>query len=120
LPILQSVEGRTDDVVVTPDGRRIGRLDPIFKADFPILEAQIVQETLHLIRVLVVPACGFTVRHEQMLLSAVRERVGETSVLVETVQSIPKSANGKFRAVISKVKAPRAEEQYENECVTHD
>jgi len=118
LPILKSVEGRTDDVVVTPDGRRIGRLDPVFKADFPIHEAQIVQETLQSIRVLVVPAPGFSARHEQLLISAIRDRVGEASVQVETVQSIPKSANGKFRAVISKVKAPGPEDRLKNRAVT--
>jgi phenylacetate-CoA ligase len=103
LPILLSVEGRSDDVIVTPDGRRIGRLDPVFKGDIPMREGQIIQESLELIRVLVVPAREFTARHEQELIVAVRERVGNIEVRVERVREIPRSANGKFRAVISKV-----------------
>jgi phenylacetate-CoA ligase len=47
LPTLLAVEGRSCDVLFTSDGRRIGRLDPVFKHDLPIHEAQIVQETLH-------------------------------------------------------------------------
>jgi phenylacetate-CoA ligase len=103
LPILLSVEGRSDDVIVTPDGRRIGRLDPVFKGDIPVREGQIIQESLELIRVLVVPASEFTARHEQDLIVAVRERVGNIEVRVERVSEIPRTANGKFRAVISKV-----------------
>jgi phenylacetate-CoA ligase len=107
LPILLSVEGRSDDVILTPDGRRIGRLDPVFKGNLPMREAQIIQESLDLIRVLVVPAREFTVRHEQELIAAVRERVGNIKVRVERVDGIPRTANGKFRAVISKVNGKR-------------
>ncbi len=42
LPVLEALD-RLDDVVVTPDGRRVGRLDAVFKADLPIREAQILQ-----------------------------------------------------------------------------
>jgi phenylacetate-CoA ligase len=103
LPILLSVEGRSDDMIITPDGRRIGRLDPIFKSDIPIREGQIVQESLDLIRMLIVPAPGFTPAHERALIAALRDRVGAMEVRIERVPSIPRTANGKFRAVISKV-----------------
>jgi phenylacetate-CoA ligase len=103
LPILLSVEGRSDDVILTADGRRIGRLDPVFKQDMPIREAQVIQETLDHLRVLVVPGSGFSPKHEQALVSALRERVGDVAVVIERVTEIPRSANGKFRAVISKV-----------------
>ena len=59
LPRLLAIEGRSDDVVVTPEGRRVGRLDPVFKADLAIREAQIVQETRDRVRVLIVPAAGY-------------------------------------------------------------
>ena len=58
LPRLARVEGRSDDVLFTPDGRRIGRLDPVFKAHFPIREAQLVQETLERMRVGYIPGSG--------------------------------------------------------------
>ena len=44
LPVLPALEGRVDDVLVLADGRRVGRLDPVFKGDLPLREAQIVQE----------------------------------------------------------------------------
>ena len=38
-PVLERVVGRKDDVIVTPDGRQIGRLSPGLKG-FPVREAQ--------------------------------------------------------------------------------
>ncbi|HWQ93517.1 MAG TPA: AMP-binding protein [Clostridia bacterium] len=103
LPILLSVEGRSDDVILTPDGRRIGRLDPVFKADLHLKEAQIIQESLDVLRVLIVPAQNFSATDERQIIAALRQRIGDISIKVERVTHIPRTANGKFRAVISKV-----------------
>ncbi len=104
LPTLAGVEGRQDDVVRTADGRLIGRLDPVFKADIPIREAQIVQESLTLLRVRFVPDSRFDSTHEAAIVERVRQRVGDVDVVLERVDRIPRSANGKFRAVISHVR----------------
>jgi phenylacetate-CoA ligase len=103
LPILRSVEGRADDVVITPDGRRVGRLDPIFKSEMPIREAQIVQEALDHLNVRIVPDSGFAAEHAQQVVDRLRMRVGPVRVTVETLPAIPRGANGKFRAVVSRM-----------------
>jgi phenylacetate-CoA ligase len=103
LPVINQIEGRLDDVVITRDGRRIGRLDPVFKADFPIREAQIIQENLDIIRVNIVPAPGYSDETERLIVRNLIERVGDMEIHVEKVPEIPRSSNGKFRAVISKV-----------------
>jgi phenylacetate-CoA ligase len=102
LPVLSRLEGRADDVIVTRDGRRIGRLDPVFKADLHLREAQIVQESLDDLRVLLVVADGFTQGHADELLQRLQDRVGDMRIRIERVSSIPRSANGKFRAVLSR------------------
>ena len=108
LPLLERIEGRLDDVIVTPDGRRVGRMDPVFKADLSIREAQIVQEELDLVRVRVVPGAEFGARQEEELKRRVRLRLGEgVRVEVERVKEIERTANGKFRAVVSKVSSGR-------------
>lgn len=104
LPLLERIEGRLDDVIVTPDGRRVGRLDPVFKADLSIREAQIVQEELDFVRVRVVPDAEFGARQEEELKQRLRLRLGEgIRVEIERVKEIERTANGKFRAVISRV-----------------
>lgn len=105
LPLLQDVEGRLDDVVLTADGRRVGRLDPVFKKDLPIREAQIIQESLSHIRVRVVPAAGYAERDQDSIAQRLRDRVGDMEISFEQVERIPRSANGKFRAVICNVPA---------------
>jgi phenylacetate-CoA ligase len=103
LPVLRAIEGRSDDVVITRDGRHIGRLDPVFKADLPIREAQIIQESLDRLRVLYVPTAAYTAADGEALVRRIHDRVGEIDVVLEEVAEVPRTANGKFRAVISHV-----------------
>ena len=105
LPPFGSVEGRRDDVLVTPDGRLVGRLDPVFKGTHAIREAQIIQESLDHVRVLLSPAPGFTKAVEAEMVDNLRDRMGDIRITVELVDVLPRTANGKVRAVICKVPA---------------
>ncbi|MFZ5447037.1 MAG: phenylacetate--CoA ligase family protein [Thermodesulfobacteriota bacterium] len=100
LPVLPAIQGRIDDLLYTKDGRKIGRLDPVFKTDLPILEAQIIQESLDLIKIRIVPALGFSEAATGLIVDRLRERMGQVDVLVEQVSEIPRGAHGKFRAVV--------------------
>lgn len=101
LPQLSCIQGRSDDTLYTPTGRRVGRLDPVFKAHLPVKEVQIVQETLHDIRVRYVPAPGFNEAAQQSIMYRLHERMGDSvEITFEAVEQIPRTANGKFRAVI--------------------
>jgi phenylacetate-CoA ligase len=101
LPMLKSVEGRMDEVLYTADGRRIGRLDPVFKAKLPVREAQIVQETLNRVRVRFVPVSRFDSAAAASITERLRDRMGDIEVILEEVDEIPRTSCGKFRAVIS-------------------
>jgi phenylacetate-coenzyme A ligase PaaK-like adenylate-forming protein len=103
LPILAQIEGRLDDVIYTVDGRAVGRLDPVFKGRLPVREAQIVQESLNRIRVRLVPAPDFTREAVDDLTQRLRARLGPVEVIAETLQAIPRTSRGKFRAVISEL-----------------
>ncbi|MBK8187797.1 MAG: hypothetical protein IPK77_11480 [Cellvibrio sp.] len=52
--VFSKIEGRLDDVITTPDGRRIGRMDPAFKGIEGVAMSQIVQLEIDLLCVLVV------------------------------------------------------------------
>jgi len=103
LPSLAAVEGRVDDVLFTSDGRRIGRLDPVFKADLPVREAQIVQDTLRRVRIRYVPTANFTPEAARTLVERLQARMGNVAVVLEPVAEIPRTAAGKFRAVVCNV-----------------
>jgi len=108
LPLVASIEGRLDDLVVTPEGRRIGRLDPVFKGDVPIREAQIVQETRTRVEMLVVPAPGYSPRTRAELGARLAARLGPSmEVEVREVEHLERGRSGKLRTVVSKL--PREE-----------
>ena len=103
LPLVREVHGRLDDVLLTPDGRRIGRLDPVFKADLPIRKAQIIQESLDRVRVKYVPGLDYTPEAGHSIIERLQARMGTIEVILEQVDEIPPTASGKFRAVICDV-----------------
>lgn len=103
-PVIRRIEGRRDDVLKLPDGRRIGRLDHIFKGVSGVLESQIVQESLERIIIYVVPGIGFSEQTRNNIHSATTERLGNAvKIEVNTVESIPRTRSGKLRSVICKI-----------------
>ncbi len=102
--VFLDIDGRVEDFVMTPDDRLIGRIDHIFKRLERIHEAQILQETKESIEVLFVPDDDFGEKDEEKLVMAIREHLGdEIGIDLTRVASIPREANGKFRAVKSEV-----------------
>ncbi len=102
--VFLDIDGRIEDYVETPDGRLVGRLDHIFKEQYEIEEAQIVQERVEAIEVLVVAGSGFGERDRKSLEREVHARLGEgIQVDIRQVAAIPREPNGKFRAVKSSV-----------------
>lgn len=100
LPLIEKIEGRSDDVLYTTDGRRVGRLDPVFKNDLPVKEAQIIQKSLKKIVVRLIPTNEFNQQSAKNLSDRIRERMGDVEIILETVTEIPRTERGKFRAVI--------------------
>jgi phenylacetate-CoA ligase len=98
--MLKSVEGRNDDTIITPTGRHVSRLDPVFKSDLPIVEAQVIQDASDHLLVQVVPAPGYNRSTEAALVKAICERVDDMRIDVRKVSVIPRGPNGKFKAVV--------------------
>lgn len=99
LPLLEAIEGRIDDLLFTMDGRSIGRLSQVGKGIHGLRESQIIQVKRDLVRVLVALAPDFTPDYASILVSRVQERMGNVNVVVDRVPEIPRTANGKLRAV---------------------
>ncbi len=105
LPVIHAIEGRCDDLVVLSDGRKIGRLDPVFKEGSGVSEAQIVQESLTRFRLRYVPAEQPSADLEDRIRKELQLRLGSVDVIFESVSQIPRTERGKFRAVISHLAA---------------
>lgn len=103
LPILSSLEGRVDAVLVTRDGRHIGRLDPVFKGANGIREAQIIQDDYDKFRVRLVVARDYTEQHGKNIVANLAQRVGQADIKVEIVEAIERTRAGKFVAVVCNV-----------------
>ena len=113
--LMERIIGRMEDVVITPDGRHVGRLDHIFKDDVDVREAQIVQTDPSKIIIKIVRGPNYSVRDENKILAEAKDRLGRKMFIdVAYVASIPRGANGKLKFVISHV----AQSMHEN-SMTH-
>lgn len=105
MPRVERITGRVDDILFVPERGYVGRLDPAFKGLSEIIEAQIIQESLENIRVLIVPGAGFGENQEHKLRDNLQTKLGcRVNLEFEQVNSIPRGSNGKFRSVVSNVK----------------
>lgn len=104
--IFEAVDGRLDDIIVTPEGKFVGRLSPVFKG-IPGLElAQVVQESKNDLVVNVVLREGEREKFdESLLIKKLKSSTSEAmSVQINYVSDIEKGANGKFKTVVNLVK----------------
>lgn len=102
LPEISRIEGRSNDVLIAPDGRRVYWVNPVFYG-LPLCEAQIIQEDLDCLRVRYVPVTNWTDETRRVIIDRIHARMGAVEVIMEQVDAIPRGPNGKFRAVVSKV-----------------
>jgi len=101
--LLRNLEGRTDDIITTADGRKIGRLDHIFKQGSDIREAQIVQEKAGVFTFKIVPGRDFDKQSIEAIRKQAIARLGKKShVTLELVESITRTSMGKFKSVVVK------------------
>ena len=105
-PLMEDVATKNESIVTLHDGRLISPsvLTHPFKPMKNIIESQIVQESLNLLRVKIVVNKLFSVKEEKQLVAAFTERLGrEIKIEIEYVGSIPRTDSGKYKWVVSKI-----------------
>lgn len=102
-----AITGRVDDVIVTPDGRPIGRLDHVFKGMVGVREAQIAQTAADVVEVRVVAdKAVWRADQERVLRANMAERLGPlVTVVIRQVAEIPRTRRGKFRSVVQEFRS---------------
>jgi phenylacetate-CoA ligase len=94
--------GRVEDVVITPDGRHVGRLDAAFKYSPGIRMSQVIQDSPDAIQVRIVPAATFAQSDLDRLEHELRARLGPAiGIRYDTVEEILPGKNGKVQFMVS-------------------
>ncbi|WP_332847840.1 glycosyltransferase [Massilia sp. S19_KUP03_FR1] len=103
-PVVDAIAGRQENIIVLPDGRRIGRLDRVFQGQQDALvEGQVVYRGDGRFTLRVVTCKPFD---DCALLAAFRLRVPGVEVQVAHVDAIPRGPNGKFAFVTTEPGGP--------------
>jgi phenylacetate-CoA ligase len=109
-PIMESLEGRVADYVVTPDGNYISgiSLTENFAMHLPgVKQMQIVQESIERLVFRIVKGESFTEQTIGDIDRLARERFGnQMQYQLEYVESIQSESSGKYRFCISKIPNP--------------
>lgn len=102
---VEEVDGRREDYLVLEDGRRLGRLDHIFKGLSHIREAQLYQPDVERVYVKVVTREGYEeTDEEEKLCHELDQRLNELiDYEIRYVDHIDRTDRGKLRFMVSEV-----------------
>lgn len=104
MPIIDEIVGRVEDTVIGKDGREMVRFHGIF-IDLPnLIEGQITQHAISLFEVKIVTNGRWTPQEEEIIRKRMSSQLGDINLSVVEVSEIPRNQNGKFQAVISRIK----------------
>jgi phenylacetate-CoA ligase len=104
LPLLESIDGRKLDIIVSPDGRTVaGEFFVFVMLDFPqIRQFQIVQDAPDKLEIRIVARADLNDEHRNRLIHAVAHRMGDqVEVWINDVTDIPLTSAGKRRITVS-------------------
>lgn len=107
LPLVESLEGRIDDMIITPDGRMIppSGMTLAFEFSGNIKQCQLVQNKKEELIINIVKSDKYGDKDHKFMLNEVRKRIGnEMKVTVNFVDVIPRTKAGKLRFAMSDVK----------------
>jgi phenylacetate-CoA ligase len=101
-PKVAKIIGRQDDILVTPEGHHVGRLDPIFKVVQSLSETRIVQDAANHIRVEMVLENDLAASELATLQRGLADRLGP-AMRIEFVRvpQLERTAGGKARSVVN-------------------
>ncbi len=104
-PVLESVQGRTSEIIVGPNGKYYACPGPTWLgADIRgIGQLQLIQHVLTAVEVRIVPNAEWNSVSEGLIASRMRHLLGEVSITITLVDRIPPAASGKHQIVVSNV-----------------
>jgi phenylacetate-CoA ligase len=106
-PVVDEIIGRSEDVVIGQDGRQMVRFHGIFINLPNVIKGQVIQEDISSFTINVATK-GLTDDEKSAIRQRMESQLGKIELLINEMDNIPTGANGKFRAVISKVRQKEA------------
>lgn len=107
LPVVESIIGRSDSMIVTPNGARVSpaSMSLAFKLTRGIAECQIIQRAVDHIIICIVRTPEYDHQQQAYMLKEVRRRVGSgMQIEIEFVEKLLGTESGKVRFVISELR----------------
>lgn len=102
--VVNKILGRNEDCLVLKDGRKIGRLDHIFKDSINIVEAQFVQQKRGEVDLYIKKSKNYLYNDELLIKKNIIEKLGKNfNVNFFYVENIEKTNNGKLKQVINRL-----------------
>jgi phenylacetate-coenzyme A ligase PaaK-like adenylate-forming protein len=101
---IDEIEGRVEDVIIGKQGQKMVRFHGLF-VDIPFLKlAQVIQHTTDNIEIKLVVTSNFSKKEENIIYDRMTSQLGQVNIQFDYVSEILNNKNGKYQAVISKIK----------------
>lgn len=104
MPVIEEISGRNEDVLYAVDGSRMVRFHTVFYELASVKKAQVIQEDATHIMVKIIPDEKLSAADAQLIKSRLTYQLGNVDIVIQETDNIPLTANGKFKAVISKIR----------------
>lgn len=102
---IEEILGREEDYVCLPNGRKIGRLDHIFKTYEEIAESQIYQYIDFSVEIRIVPRSNYSLGTEESLKKTINSYFSNKLLFkIVKVDQIERTRSNKIKFVISEIK----------------
>ncbi len=102
--IIDSIDGRKEDSIITPEGHIVGRLSILLRDSVNVIEAQIEQSSIEEVVIRIIRGSSYSKKDEVKILKSARTRLGNSiRISFDYVDEIPRASNGKFRFIVSRI-----------------
>ncbi len=104
-----SIDGRSEDALILPDGTVVGKLDHVFKDTVHFSEAQIHQNADYSLTILAVKTVEDVSEDERLAIDQLRQSISPMLPVTFTyVNRVPRTRGGKLRFVVTDVNKGRS------------
>lgn len=110
---IDEISGRVEDYIIGIEGRKIVRFHSLFIDIKGLLMGQVVQEKLNYFTINIVITKNYIKSNDLLIINRLKNQISKhIEIKINCVKKIPLNKNGKFQAIISKLKKENEKEKY--------